>query len=53
MIEPGSEYLTVTNLKKYFPIRKGVFKKTVENVRAVDDVSFFVRERETLGLVGE
>ncbi|MBN1332567.1 MAG: ABC transporter ATP-binding protein [Synergistales bacterium] len=53
MIEPGSEYLTVTNLKKYFPIRKGVFKKTVGNVRAVDDISFFVRERETLGLVGE
>jgi len=53
MIKPGSEYLTVTNMKKYFPIRKGVFKKTVGNVRAVDDISFYVRERETLGLVGE
>lgn len=53
MIEPGSEYLTVTDLKKYFPIKKGVFKKTVGNVHAVDGISFFIRERETLGLVGE
>ena len=45
--------LQVKNLKKYFPIRKGFFRKTVGNVRAVDDVSFFVNEGETLGLVGE
>ena len=45
--------LEVKNLKKYFPIRKGFFRKTVGNVRAVDDVSFFVNEGETLGLVGE
>lgn len=53
MIEPGSRFLTVTGLKKYFPIHKGVFKRVAGNVRAVDDVSFFVEERETLGLVGE
>lgn len=53
MIRPGSEYLTVTDLKKYFPIKKGVFQKTVGNVHAVDGVSFFIKERETLGLVGE
>jgi oligopeptide/dipeptide ABC transporter ATP-binding protein len=53
MIRPGSEYLTVTDLKKYFPIKKGVFKKTVGNVHAVDGISFFIKERETLGLVGE
>ena len=41
------------NLRKYFPIQKGFFKKTIGNVRAVDDVSFFVEEGETLGLVGE
>ena len=41
------------NLRKYFPIRKGFFRKTAGNVRAVDDVSFFVNEGETLGLVGE
>ena len=45
--------LEVRNLQKYFPIQKGFFKKTIGNVRAVDDVSFFVEEGETLGLVGE
>ncbi len=45
--------LEVKNLKKYFPIRAGVFKRTVGWVRAVDDVSFFIRKGETLGLVGE
>jgi peptide/nickel transport system ATP-binding protein len=45
--------LDVRNLRKYFPIQKGFFKKTIGNVRAVDDVSFFVEEGETLGLVGE
>jgi peptide/nickel transport system ATP-binding protein len=45
--------LQVKHLSKYFPIRKGFFRKTVGNVRAVDDVSFFINEGETLGLVGE
>jgi peptide/nickel transport system ATP-binding protein len=45
--------LEVKNLCKYFPIQKGSFKKIVGNVRAVDDISFFVNEGETLGLVGE
>ncbi|MBA2453998.1 MAG: ATP-binding cassette domain-containing protein [Chloroflexia bacterium] len=45
--------LEVNNLKKFFPIRKGFLKKTVGNVRAVDDVSFFIKEGETLSLVGE
>lgn len=45
--------LSVRNLKKYFPIRSGVFMRTTGYVRAVDDVSFSVREGETLGLVGE
>ena len=45
--------LEVNNLKKYFPIKKGFFKKTVGHVRAVDDVNFFINEGETLGLVGE
>ena len=45
--------LEVQNLKKYFPIRKGFFRRVVGHVRAVDDVSFFIREGETLGMVGE
>ena len=45
--------LDVKNLKKYFPIRGGFFQGTIGQVRAVDDVSFFIRRGETLGLVGE
>jgi len=43
----------VENLKKYFPITRGVFQKHVGDIKAVDGVSFFVRQSETLGLVGE
>jgi peptide/nickel transport system ATP-binding protein len=49
----GQVLLDVKNLKKYFPIKKGFFKKVVGQVRAVDDVSFYINEGETLGLVGE
>lgn len=45
--------LEVNDLKKYFPIRKGFFRRTVANVRAVDGVSFCLRRGETLGIVGE
>jgi len=45
--------IRVENLKKYFPITRGVFQKHVGDIKAVDDVSFFVRQNETLGLVGE
>ena len=45
--------LEVKGLKKYFPIKRGIFSKTVGNVKAVDDVSFSIRRGETLGLVGE
>ena len=45
--------LSVKGLKKYFLIQRGVLRKVVGYVKAVDDISFFVREGETLGLVGE
>lgn len=45
--------LEVNNLKKYFPVKAGVFRKTVGHVKAVDDISFYIKEGETLGLVGE
>jgi peptide/nickel transport system ATP-binding protein len=45
--------LEVRELKKYFPIRRGLFARTVGQVKAVDGVNFHVREGETLGLVGE
>ena len=45
--------LEVRGLKKYFPVRRGVFRRIVGWVKAVDDVDFFIQEGETLGLVGE
>ncbi len=45
--------LAVKNLKKYFPVKAGVFRKTVGYLKAVDDISFYIKEKETLGLVGE
>lgn len=45
--------LEVRNLKKYFPVQKGVLRRVVAHVKAVDDVDMYIGERETLGLVGE
>ena len=45
--------LEVKSLKKYFPVRGGVFLRTVGYVHAVDDVSFYVTRGETVGVVGE
>ncbi|MCI0880336.1 MAG: dipeptide ABC transporter ATP-binding protein [Chloroflexi bacterium] len=46
--------LEVKNLKMYFPVSSGMlFQRTVAHIKAVDDVSFFVKRGETLGLVGE
>jgi peptide/nickel transport system ATP-binding protein len=50
----GSELLAVEDVKKYFPITRGIiFQKEVASVKAVDGVSFTVKAGETLGIVGE
>ncbi len=50
MTEP---LLEVKNLKKYFPIKGGIFSKPIGYVYAVDGVSFYLNQGESLGLVGE
>jgi len=52
-MEKRKALLEVTNLKKYYPIEKGLMKKQIGLVRAVDDVSLTIGRNETLGLVGE
>ena len=54
-VEPKSDgaLLTAEHLKQYFPVRKGLLNRTRAHVHAVDDVTFDLREGETLGLVGE
>ncbi|MBS4177785.1 ABC transporter ATP-binding protein [Lederbergia citrea] len=47
------ELLAVRNLKKYFPVKKGLIRRATSQIKAVDDVSFTLNEGETLGLVGE
>ncbi|WP_143287237.1 ABC transporter ATP-binding protein [Caloramator quimbayensis] len=54
MEEKKSQFLIeIKNLKKYFPVKKGIFKTSSSYVKAVDDVSFEIKKGETLGLVGE
>ena len=45
--------LQVKSLKKYFPVEKGFFRKVIGFIKAVDKVDFYIKEGETLGLVGE
>jgi oligopeptide/dipeptide ABC transporter ATP-binding protein len=43
----------VENLKMYFPITRGLLRRHIGDIKAVDDITFFIRKNETLGLVGE
>ena len=49
----GATVMSADHLQVYFPIKKGVLKRTVDYVRAVEDVSLTVREGHTIGVVGE
>ena len=53
MTEPTSPLLDVTELKKYFPVRQGLFQRVNRHVRAVDGVDLSIFPNQTLGLVGE
>jgi oligopeptide/dipeptide ABC transporter ATP-binding protein len=52
-LTPNASLLQVADLKVHFPIRRGVFRRTVGHVRAVDGVTFAIEAGRTLGLVGE
>jgi peptide/nickel transport system ATP-binding protein len=52
-LSSDSILLEVAGLKKYFPVRRGILKRVVAQVKAVDEIDMFIREGETLGLVGE
>src|SRR5213078_5220523 len=49
----GTTLVDVKGLKVHFPIKGGIFNRTVANVKAVDGVDMFIQRGETLGLVGE
>jgi len=51
--ESNASLVEVKNLKMYFPITRGMLRRKVGDIKAVDDISFHIRNNETLGLVGE
>ncbi|MGZ7444749.1 ABC transporter ATP-binding protein [Paenibacillus sp. TH7-28] len=51
--DSGEILVDIRNVKKYFPIHKGLLSRVVGHVKAVDDVSLAIRKGETFGLVGE
>ena len=53
MVSANTPVIEVKDLKKHFPVKKGLLRRTVGQVYAVDGISFSIRSGETLGLVGE
>src|SRR5271157_4733521 len=53
MSQPNDTLLDVKDLKMYFPVTRGLLRRKVADVKAVDGVSFILKKGETLGLVGE
>src|SRR5690606_34732344 len=51
--EGAPEVMTANGLKVWFPIRKGVLRRTVDHIRAVDGIDIRTREGQTVGVVGE
>jgi peptide/nickel transport system ATP-binding protein len=45
--------IDVKNLKMYFPVLAGILRRKIADVKAVDNISFYIKKGETLGLVGE
>ena len=45
----GNKLLEIKNLRKYFPIKKGMLRREVGNIRAVDDVSFYINQGQRAG----
>jgi len=52
-IQQENNLLEIKNLKMYFPITKGLLLRKIGDIKAVDDISFYIKKNETLGLVGE
>jgi peptide/nickel transport system ATP-binding protein len=52
-VQRNINLLEIKNLRMYFPINKGLLRRKVGDIKAVDDISFDIRKNETLGLVGE
>ena len=53
VVADSPDILTIDKLRVWFPVKKGFFKRTVDHVKAVDEVSLNLRAGETLGIVGE
>ncbi len=52
-MEEPRKILSLKNIKRYFPVKGGIFQRVVGHVKAVDDISFDIKAGETIGLVGE